>query len=637
MKILNAPTFVNSSKLICQSGINYPASPEDLVFARSDGDGVWRIFVLAANALITGTPIVILATGQSNFVQRPAFTWTVSPNVFSWNYNDTDGNVGTAFTSVPNLTINQPEKFASDIARANPNRQVYLIGVAIGSQPISQWLPGAAAPDMWANIQANITPALAAIGASKIDILLWWEGESQTSEPWQYVSNFNSVMSRFQTQSWFPVNTPVVFMASRRAAPAAIYRPIRLQCQAAAGSALGIDTRRFVYSGGLGPGIWQDTLHLSGAGHFIVGELASNVYLHGETINRPSIRSVDPYGKRHRAPCVSQSGTGGNFSTNPWRYGTTFNSAVSGTTFAEVVVGAERIWRRQYHLDCRCLTMAQAGVHTAHCIDVNVTTADSSIASTDYYGIFHKIDGRRSSFLGFGQTGAMPVTISFWVKSAVPGIYYVGLENGAQTRSQPVPFIVDTANTWEKKFITIAGDTTGTWTYGSGVGLQLFFTIATGSQFVFTPSAWGTGDVRAGLNTVNGVGTNGNHFKLALVQVEEGIEPSAFEQLPTPAVVGGLNENDPAGAMFQRTLSVQNSGDTPRLAAPPGASVNTETAITSNNTTNLGAAIAESDVAQPVALATNGTLAITIESRWSAAGTGVNQLKLSQLIVEALN
>lgn len=73
-----------------------------------------------------------------------------------------------------------------------------------------------------------------------------------------------------------------------------------------------------------------------------------------------------------------------------------------------------------------------------------------------------------------------------------------------------------------------------------------------------------------------------------------------------------------------------------QATAAPGASVPTEAAMMSN-LNGIGSFTVESDTAQPVALNTAGTLAITIESKWATAGTGVNQLKLSQLIVEALN
>jgi hypothetical protein len=133
--------------------------------------------------------------------------------VLSWNYDDIDGHVGTAFVPVPGSTINLPEKIASDIAAANSGRPVYVIGVATGSQSIAQWLPGASASDMYANITANVVPARAAIGVSKMDALYWYQGESRTASPDLYVDHFNAVMNRFKMESWFPQATPVIIYA----------------------------------------------------------------------------------------------------------------------------------------------------------------------------------------------------------------------------------------------------------------------------------------------------------------------------------------------------------------------------------------------------------------------------------------
>jgi hypothetical protein len=49
LKMKGAPTFVNSSNLICPNGRDYQARSGDLVKARSDGDGVWRLYVLEGN------------------------------------------------------------------------------------------------------------------------------------------------------------------------------------------------------------------------------------------------------------------------------------------------------------------------------------------------------------------------------------------------------------------------------------------------------------------------------------------------------------------------------------------------------------------------------------------------------------
>jgi hypothetical protein len=56
LKMKGTPTFINSSKLICQNGGDYTAALGDYVIARSDGDGVWRLYVLpASRGILTAT------------------------------------------------------------------------------------------------------------------------------------------------------------------------------------------------------------------------------------------------------------------------------------------------------------------------------------------------------------------------------------------------------------------------------------------------------------------------------------------------------------------------------------------------------------------------------------------------------
>lgn len=70
--------------------------------------------------------------------------------------------------------------------------------------------------------------------------------------------------------------------------------------------------------------------------------------------------------------------------------------------------------------------------------------------------------------------------------------------------------------------------------------------------------------------------------------------------------------------------------------AAPGGTANVDTSLISVT----GAAIStvnSSSTNQPVALATNGTLALTISTLWATAGTGTNTIQQMQFIVEALN
>lgn len=73
-----------------------------------------------------------------------------------------------------------------------------------------------------------------------------------------------------------------------------------------------------------------------------------------------------------------------------------------------------------------------------------------------------------------------------------------------------------------------------------------------------------------------------------------------------------------------------------QATAAPGSSANTTTSIIVT-TNSLGSLLNTNTTDQPVTLATNGTLAVTIATQWSAAGTGTNTVALDQFIVEALN
>jgi len=61
------------------------------------------------------------------------------------------------------------------------------------------------------------------------------------------------------------------------------------------------------------------------------------------------------------------------------------------------------------------------------------------------------------------------------------------------------------------------------------------------------------------------------------------------------------------------------------------------TLVMLGNCNAIGSNTVESDTAQPAALNTAGSLTLSVEWQWATAGTAVNQLKLSQQIVEVLN
>lgn len=189
----------------------------DYIEGEGDHDD-WSLSIAGARgaqgAGSSGSPIVILATGQSNVRLDGAFDWAPPPNLFLWDFDKTDAtDVGTSFTSPSTTVCAVGRAFAAKVAQDNPLRDVYILEISIGGQPLSKWMTGSPTPDLYAACKNNVEAALTLIGADKIDTLLWWQGEAEAqSGSLTYVADWQSVHARFRGETWFPYTTPVVIM-----------------------------------------------------------------------------------------------------------------------------------------------------------------------------------------------------------------------------------------------------------------------------------------------------------------------------------------------------------------------------------------------------------------------------------------
>lgn len=165
-----------------------------------------------------------------------------------------------------------------------------------------------------------------------------------------------------------------------------------------------------------------------------------------------------------------------------------------------------------------------------------VSFGNATIDATKRYAVFQVVEGNRAARLGWGTASAAPATLTFWVRSSVPGTYSVCLQNSAKDSSLIGSYTINAANTWEEKAVAVPAITTGTWLTDTGKGIQLSFVLAAGSNFHDTAGAWITGNKCAVAGQVNGVGTTGNTFDLSGVQLEGGSSATAFELLSLPQV-----------------------------------------------------------------------------------------------------
>lgn len=173
-------------------------------------------------------------------------------------------------------------------------------------------------------------------------------------------------------------------------------------------------------------------------------------------------------------------------------------------------------------------TTAPAGFNNS--LLITVTTADSSIAAGDYYDFEQFVEGFNTADLAWGTANASPVTLSFWVRSSVTGTFGGSLMNSAGNRAYVFTYTINTANTWEQKSVTVAGDTSGTWLTTNGRGIGLFFDLGNGSTYQASAGSWGSSYAVGTASSVKLISTLGATFYITGVQLEAGSVASPFER-----------------------------------------------------------------------------------------------------------
>jgi hypothetical protein len=158
------------------------------------------------------------------------------------------------------------------------------------------------------------------------------------------------------------------------------------------------------------------------------------------------------------------------------------------------------------------------------------SSAATSLGSSDYFLIGQAIEGFNTADLDFGKSTAKTVTLSFWVRSSLTGTFGGALQNFTAARSYPFSYTISSANTWEQKSITIAGDTAGTWVGATNaIGAYVWFGLGLGSNFSGTAGAWSGTALYSATGATSVVGTNGATFYITGVQLEVGSTATGFE------------------------------------------------------------------------------------------------------------
>ena len=338
-------------------------------------------------------PIVLVFTGQSNFFMTRAYSSTYLSSVKLWNNGYTDPvAVGTDFALLPNTNTQPSWSYANEVAKRNPDREVFVINVSWGSMDVSRWSqghvylwdsgttaadPGSGnirgnnadltavtalymnsidfygadktdsimslnfvpvankvriiapggptvvdytvtgnptdhgayhtipvthsatptgsalsggifvqfAPRLGDALKANVAPALAKIGVSKITELHWWQAESDArfNNGIRYAVEWEEAIDLLKAESWMDGSTPIRIWGINNEANTSLAYNQAMNNRLLSIAAADPDHRTFINTAAIGAGHWQDanSVHLTDEGQQLAGLFAAKSIFDG--------------------------------------------------------------------------------------------------------------------------------------------------------------------------------------------------------------------------------------------------------------------------------------------------------------------------------------------------------------------
>jgi len=179
-------------------------------------------------------------------------------------------------------------------------------------------------------------------------------------------------------------------------------------------------------------------------------------------------------------------------------------------------------------------TDVPSGYGFANSFKADVTTA-GTVVSAGYVLLRQKIEGQNLQYLKKGTSSAQSLTLSFWIKSTKTGTYIAELYDNDNTRQISKSYTVDTTNTWEKKTITFAGDTTGAFGNDNAASLFVNLYLSAGSDYTSGTlnTSWAAStNANRVVGQVDAQDNTSNNIYFTGIQLEAGDTASEFEFLP---------------------------------------------------------------------------------------------------------
>ena len=161
-----------------------------------------------------------------------------------------------------------------------------------------------------------------------------------------------------------------------------------------------------------------------------------------------------------------------------------------------------------------------------------LTTTAKTPSGSENYILRYIGEEQDISGAGLGTSSCKQLTISFSVKTNKTGTHGFQIYLYGNTPNMTVAYTVSSANTWERKTITLPTYTTS-YTLGAdnAKGFMIDWNLSSGPDDIMAPFNWSTGSgaARGVTGQVNMLDTVGNYFQLTNVQLEIGDTATSFE------------------------------------------------------------------------------------------------------------